>query len=189
MPTKKPKSIHQLKVTLLETEPAIWRRFQVQSDVTLHKLATVINAAMGWEGYHIHEFIIGKDVWGPELNIDDDFGEGPKNDQDTTLEKVAPRTRCTFKYQYDGGDCWMHKVVVEGVLEPVPKQRYPVCLDGGRACPPEDCGGIPGYANFLDAISDRSHPDHENLLEWIGGKFDPEAFDVAKVNQRLRALR
>lgn len=189
MPTKKPKSIHQLKVTLLDAEPAVWRRIQVRSNVTLKTLASVLNAAMGWEGYHIHEFRMGKEVWGPALDMSDDLADCIEDDRDATLEKIAPRKRSTFKYQYDGGDCWLHKVVVEAVLEPAPKQRYPVCLDGALACPPEDCGGIPGYFNLLDAIADRSHPDHEDLLEWVGDKFDPEAFDVALVNKRLRALR
>jgi hypothetical protein len=104
------------------------------------------------------------------------------------LDKVAPRKRSVLKYLYDGGDCWMHKVVVEDIVEPEPKRSYPVCLEGERACPPEDCGGTPGYYDLLDAMADRKHPEHKNLTEWLGGKFDPEKFDLREVNKALRKI-
>lgn len=187
--TKKASPIYQLKITLLETKPPIWRRILVESEVTLAKLSTVINAAMGWAGYHIHEFQVGKDVWGPPLDDDEDFGIEMKDHASTTLEKVAPRIRSVLKYQYDGGDCWMHKVVVEGILEPTAKQQYPFCLEGQRACPPEDCGGTPGFYDLLDALADPHHPDHRSLTEWVGGKYDAEAFDLKEVNEALHRIK
>jgi Plasmid pRiA4b ORF-3-like protein len=180
------KSIYQLKVTLLETEPPIWRRVLVDGSATLAKLATIINAAMGWEGYHLHEFRVGKEVWGPPSEFGDDFGGGPKDHRRTTLARVAPRKRSSLKYQYDGGDCWMHHVVVEDVLAPAAKQRYPVCLEGERACPPEDCGGISGFYHLLEALADEEHPDHGHFTDWIDGEFDPLAFDLEAVNKALR---
>ncbi len=185
---KKASPIYQLKVTLLDTEPPIWRRILVEGDVTLAKLSTVINDAMGWAGYHIHEFHVGKDIWGPPLNIDDDFGFEMKDHAKTTLDKVAPRKRSVLKYLYDGGDCWMHKVVVEDIVDAEPKRDYPVCLEGERACPPEDCGGTPGFYDMLDAMADRKHPEHKNLTEWLGGKFDSQKFNLREVNKSLRKL-
>ena len=189
MPTKRPQSVHQLKITLLGSAPAIWRRLPVTSDVTLHALAAVINGAMGWQSYHLHEFHRGQDIWGPALNVDEDLGYEAKDDRKTTLAQVAPRKRSVLKYEYDSGDGWLHKIVVEDVLAPAPQQRYPDCLDGSHACPPEDCGGIPGYADFLAAISDPGHPEHDAMVTWIGGPFDPAMFEVATAHLRLRGLR
>jgi hypothetical protein len=90
--------------------------------------------------------------------------------------------------EYDFGDSWLHEILVEKILPREPDARYPRCLTGKRACPPEDCGGIWGYADFLDAIRDPNHPEHEAMLEWIGDDFDPEAFDLQTVNQELGAL-
>ena len=146
---------------------------------------------MGWDGYHIHEFRVGKEVWGPPLEFDDYFDDAskPKDHRRTTLAKVASRKHSLLKYQYDGGDCWMHNVFVEDVLAPEPEQCYPVCLEGKRACPPEDCGGIPGFYDLLEALADKKHPDHEHLTEWVGGEFDPKALNLDEVNRELKSLQ
>ena len=185
---KKKIPLYQLKVTLLGTEPPIWRRLLVEGNVTLAKLATILNTAMGWQGYHLHEFRVGKEMWGPPMPIDDRFGYEPGDDGAATLEEVAPSKRSAIKYQYDAGDCWMHRIVVEDIIDPDLKQKYPACVDGQRACPPEDCGGTPGFYNLLDALADPKHPDHAHLSEWLGGEYDAEAFDVAKVDESLRRV-
>ena len=123
------------------------------------------------------------------MEFADDFGDAPKDHRRTTLAKVAPRKRSSLTYQYDGGDCWMHNVFVEDVLAPEPEQCYPVCLEGKRACPPEDCGGIPGFYDLLEALADKKHPDHEHLTEWVGGEFDPKALNLDEVNRALRSQR
>ena len=187
MATKK-SPVYLLKVTLLETKPPIWRRLLVEGNVTLARLATIVNSAMGWQGYHLHEFRVGKEVWGPPMPVDDRFGYQPRDDGATTLEAVAPRKPSAIKYQYDAGDCWMHRIVVEEILDPDPKQKHPACTGGQRACPPEDCGGTPGFYNLLDALADPQHPDHAQLSEWLGRGFDPEAFDLERVNESLRRL-
>ena len=94
-----------------------------------------------------------------------------------------------FRYNYDFGDNWVHILAVEKMLPAEEVVRYPICLAGVRACPPEDVGGLPGYENFLEAMRDPKHPEHTEYLEWISGRFDPEAFDVDEVNRRLRRLR
>jgi hypothetical protein len=101
---------------------------------------------------------------------------------------ILARKGAHFTYTYDFGDDWVHDLVVEEVAPPEAGVSYPCVLDGARACPPEDVGGTPGYENFLHAIRDRKHPEHEDMMEWIGGRFDPEKFDVAKANRRLRLL-
>jgi hypothetical protein len=106
-----------------------------------------------------------------------------------TLGQVAPREGLKFRYEYDFGDGWLHQVLVEKVLPPEPGQSYPVCVKGRRACPPEDVGGMWGYQDFLEAIQDPNHEEHEEYLEWVGGEFDPEAFDLDGVNVALSDLQ
>ena len=106
-----------------------------------------------------------------------------------TLGEIAPIAGRRFRYVYDLGDGWMHDILVEAIQAPKTPLKYPVCLAGERACPPEDCGRLPGYAALLETLSDPTHPEHEDMVEWVGGGFDPEAFDLAKVNRKLRLLK
>jgi hypothetical protein len=118
-----------------------------------------------------------------------DYGLEMRDERGVKLSQIASGEGFTFRYEYDFGDSWLHNLVVEGVLGPEPGQRYPVCVEGERACPPEDVGGVWGYEMFLEAIGDPGHPEHERFLEWIGGEFDAEEFDLDAVNAALRALR
>lgn len=181
----KPDSVYQLKVALLESEPPIWRRLQVPGKVTLGELHYVLQAAMGWTNSHLHQFTVDKvDYSDPEFQL-----EEAQDEYEVTLSRIAPRAGSVLVYQYDFGDSWMHEVRVEKILPPEPGQRYPVCLVGERACPPEDCGGVWGYEEFLEAIRDPEHEEHEDLLDWIGGSFDPEGFDLNEVNRELKRIR
>jgi len=168
--------------------PPIWRRVQVPSDLTLAKLHRVIQAVMGWYDSHLHQFIVGKTYYGvPSL---DEFSELElKDERKARLDQILSRSKQKIVYEYDFGDSWEHEIVLEKILAPDSRTRYPACLGGARACPPEDCGGVGGYANFLEAISDPDHEEHEEMLEWIGGEFDPEQFDVDLVNQGLKTIR
>lgn len=182
--------IYQIKVTLLDSRPSIWRRLRVPADITLGDLHGVLQVAMGWQESHMHQFIDpdGNRYSRPRLGLED-----ARDETRTTLRQVAPKAKARIAYEYDFGDSWEHLVEVEKVLPPTPGERYPLCVDGKRAGPPEDCGGVWGYEEFLKAIRDENHPDHEDMLEWIGadepGDFDPEAFDVERVNRQLRRLR
>ena len=174
--------IYQLKVTLQGSKPPIWRRIQVPASISLPQLHTTIQTAMGWLGGHMHQFTIAGVSYGTP---DPEFGQEMRDEARVKLERVITAEKERFIYEYDFGDSWNHVVLLEKILHPAPGVQYPLCLTGKRACPPEDVGGVWGYANFLEAIGNADHPEHEELLEWHGGEFDPEAFSRDEVNRRL----
>jgi hypothetical protein len=181
--------VYQFKVTLLQSYPPIWRRFQVM-DCTLDDLHGHIQTAMGWTNSHLHDFKIkGKSYGHPELmqeNFDEfDYGDST----DTKLSDVLPKggRRFRFEYQYDFGDSWQHEVMFEGMKPAAPRGRYPLCVEGARACPPEDVGGVWGYEDFVAAMTDKRHESHRDLREWFGRRrFDPEKFDPAAATREMR---
>jgi hypothetical protein len=178
--------VYQIKVTLEDSKPPIWRRILVRSDVTLEKLHYIIQVAMGWTDSHLHQFIVGQTYFGePHL----DYGFEMQDERRVKLNQVAPGEGAKFRYEYDFGDGWLHMLLVEKVLAPEPGQQYPVCVKGKRACPPEDVGGVWGYEEFLETIQNPDHPEHEDYLEWVGGEFYPEEFDLDETNEILHGLR
>lgn len=193
MPAKKtwaPQEIYQIKVTLLDSSPPIWRRLLVPAGLTLEQLHHVLQAAMGWEDDHLHEFSSGSRRFG-RPNPDDRFmGVSDAEDERTVqLFTVLRRVGAKMLYTYDFGDGWEHGIVLEKRLPVDPAMTYPVCTDGRRACPPEDCGGIGGFYDLLDAISDPSHDRHEEQRDWLGDDFDPEAFSIDNVNRMITPTR
>jgi hypothetical protein len=185
--TKTPAQVYQLKIDLKDIKPPIWRRVQTK-DCTLAKLHDLIQTCMGWDDYHLHEFEIRGERYGDPRQWEGDFGDGTEVGKEgkVRLSQLADQGIKKISYTYDMGDNWEHVVQIEKVLAAEPGVRYPRCIAGERACPPEDCGGPWGYGDFLEAILDPKHEQHEELLEWAGGEFDPEAFDVEEVNARLR---
>ncbi|CAE6934876.1 hypothetical protein R69927_07371 [Paraburkholderia domus] len=182
-----PEFVYQLRVELLGLRPAIWRQILVRGSVGLSRLHVILLMTMGWDGGHVHEYVIGGKNYG---EVDPFFrpdvpDDPPVLDEAKATLAVVLGDRKLFTYIYDFGDNWQHRVKVEKILPPDPDLRSPICLAGRNACPPEDVGGGPGYIGFLEAITDPSHEDHEQLLECCGGSFDPDAFDVAAVNERL----
>jgi hypothetical protein len=177
--------IYELKLEMLEVEPLIWRRLLVPGSITLAQLHEVIQTAMGWTNSHLHEFIVGEHIYSdPEFEIDE-----ARSEYRYSLARLAPRVRNTITYLYDFGDGWEHQIRVEAIIEN--DTRYPgkpVCLAGARNCPPEDCGGPWGYQNFIKAIGNKKHKEHKELIEWVGGSFDPEHFDLDEVNHLLRKI-
>jgi Plasmid pRiA4b ORF-3-like protein len=194
MPTaktiEKSRQIYQIKVTLLYTEPPIWRRLLVPANLTLEQLHNVLQIAMGWENCHMHDFRIGQQRYGTPDPLELAFG-GPRTASERTarLFNVLDRVGSKAAYTYDFGDSWEHRITVEKLLAPQPGRAYPACLAGERQGPPEDCGGIPGFYNLLEAIGDPEHEDHDERLEWLGGDFDPDAFSVDEVNRQLERLQ
>jgi len=179
--------IYQLRVELLDVTPIIWRRVLVPGSIKLHRLHGVLQWTMGWAGGHLHEFVIDYDHYGEP---DPYFNEPPRLQPDNRFTLAAALgTRKEFLYLYDYGDGWEHRVSVEQILPADPALKLPQCLDGANACPPEDVGGPPGYADFLAAIGDPDHEEHAAMLEWCGGAFDPTAFDPVAVNESLRRFK
>ncbi|HHN93518.1 MAG TPA: plasmid pRiA4b ORF-3 family protein [Anaerolineae bacterium] len=172
--------IYRLKITLRDSKPPIWRRVLVPGSTTLSDLHWIIQAVMGWYNAHLHQFIIG-----PAYYSDPQFELDALDESQVRLEEIAEEGT-KFTYEYDFGDDWEHIILVEKVQPPEPGVEYPVCIKGRRACPPEDVGGMWGYYEFLEAIGDPNHPEHEEYLEWIGEDFDPAAFSLEETNARLR---
>jgi hypothetical protein len=185
MSPRGPTSIHQVTVTLLGIKPPIWRRLEVASSINLRRLHDVIQEAMGWTQSHLYRFEVGDVEFGEP---DPEFGLPVRSAKATPLRKIAPQPGAAFLYEYDFGDSWEHRIDVEKVLPPERGVTYPRCIAGKRACPPEDCGGVWGYEHLLEVIRDPAHPEHEEMLEWVGGAFDPEAFDLRAVNETLAHL-
>jgi hypothetical protein len=178
--------VYQLKITLKGSKPPIWRRVMVPGKFSLYRLHHVIQMVMGWTDDHLHQFIIDGEYY--SIPSPDDW-EPVIDERRYALNRIAPNEKRKFVYQYDFGDNWEHDILVEKILPPEKDSKYPVCLKGKRACPPEDIGGMWGYEDFLEAISDPGHEQHAFYLEWIGGEFDPEEFNLDVINQTLQGLK
>jgi hypothetical protein len=183
--TKPITSIHQVRISLKNISPPVWRRIQVPSDITLVRLHHILQIVMPWQDCHLHQFVLPDVTYAIPDPEDDHFDFHPKDERRAKLGKVLPEIGNGMVYEYDFGDGWAHKIVVEKVQPPQEGVRYPRCISGRRACPPEDCGGPYGYPEFVAAIQDPRHPDHGDMLAWIGGGFDPEEFDLEETNLAL----
>lgn len=181
------KSIYQIKVTLKDSKPTIWRRFLVGNNVTLHELHNILQTVMGWTNSHLHHFIIKGEYYSEPF--DEDFEVETKDESRYKLDQFVGGEGFKFRYEYDFGDSWMHGLIVEKILPFEKGGHYPVCIKGKRACPPEDVGGMWGYEDFLEAIANPNHPERKEMLEWIGADFDPEYFNLDEINNRLHHMR
>lgn len=179
---------YQVRVSLFDIEPEVWRRIIVPADIKLGKLSLVIQAAMGWTNSHLHQFKVGPVRYSdPRFELEIDHEDETK----VRLQHIVPISPGSFIYEYDFGDSWNHVVVVEEEWPAeIDERELPCCVNGARACPPEDVGGSIGYGEFLEAFLDPGHEDHEQMVTWAGDEFDPEAFDVEEADQRVaRAVR
>ena len=178
----------QLKVELQGVRPKVWRRVLVPSSIRLPKLHVVLLRAMGWDGGHLHEFEFAEGRYGVP---DPDWPDESLDDESKVTLNKALGYSATFNWTYDFGDNWTHRIKVERV-DTMPaelKLQFPMCLAGAGACPPEDVGGAPGYADFLRAIADPEHPEHDDMTAWIGRPFDPNAFNVQEAQDRLYEIK
>ena len=176
-------SVYQLKILLRDSKPPIWRRIQILSDTSLAALHPILQVVMGWSNTHLHQFEVGDLIYGPPDPNIPDFDV--IDEKDAVLSEIVSRLNQKFVYEYDFGDDWRHLITLEKILAPQDGVNYPVCVAGRRACPPEDIGGIFSYSGFLDAITDPEHPEHSDMLSWVGGRFAPDAFDRDEVNRLL----
>jgi len=182
--------IYQIKVTLKGVRPPIWRRIQVSSNTSLAHFHDILQVTMGWLGGHLHMFTASGESYSsaPFYDPDPSFLQelGAKDGNHVKLNKLVAGEDYKMLYEYDFGDGWEHVVLVEKILPMTPDAKLPVCIKGKRACPPEDVGGTWGYEEFLEAIKDPNHPEHEMYAEWLDNDFDPEVFDKDVVNTMLQ---
>jgi hypothetical protein len=190
-------SSYTLTVTLAHIRPKIWRQLRVPGHFTLGQLHDVLQVAFEWQDRHLHDFEVGAQHYGAchpdderELSDEDDF----------TVAQALPHKSSTIRYIYDLGDAWIHNITVDDIEDEPPTHRARslssrgptssvACLAGARAAPPESCGGPFAYLEFVEAISSPAHPRHDELLEWIGGMFDPEEFSLREINEGLARFR
>ena len=170
---------------LADINPVVWRRVLVPGAVRMAKLSEMLLATMGWTNSHLHAFRVGDKRYGMCL---DEYPEEEIDEKDVTVLQ-ALREEQRFVYDYDFGDGWEHDVVIEELTWSYFGLKFGVCIDGQDACPPEDVGGAGGYEEFLDAVSDPKHEEHESYLEWVGGSFNPTDFDLAATNAALQRVR
>ncbi len=177
-------SIIRVSITLLDVDPAIWRRIEAPAIMTLEGLHDVIQVLMGWADYHLHHFQFGDVMYGVPASDDHEMNDGRK----VQLWTLVDDGERTFQYLYDYGDGWCCILVLEAVAPVRSGVSYPRITEGARRGPPEDVGGPWGYAEFLEAIADPKHERHKELVEWSGGDFDPQQFDIDEINRRLASL-
>ena len=171
--------IATIRIELRHTDPLIWRQVEVPTSITLKVLHDIIQAVMGWFDYHLWEFRIGKQRYG--LPMDDDWGTEPRIAAGKVrLRDVLKPRKTIIDYTYDFGDSWEHRLTVTDVGTGQPDVSYPRYIGGESNGPPEDCGGIPGFYELLEAISDPTHPSHAHLKEWAGD-YDPDTFDALPI--------
>jgi hypothetical protein len=188
----KPVPLYQLRVDLDGAEPAVWRRLLVRRDVNLSLLHAALQVAMGWSNSHLHQFVIERKRYSTSY-----VGQHVYADQEPDLEEaefmlcnVVKREQAQFVYEYDFGDCWLHLLTVEKIIRSGgPVCNVALCIDGENACPPDDCGGIGGYAELLRIIRNPKHEEYTTMRTWLGGPFDPLAFDLAHTNKWLQKLK
>jgi hypothetical protein len=182
--------IIQLKITLKNSSPPIWRRVLVYKQMNFHDLHYIIQKVMGWENDHLWEFKFKNQRIGIIDDEPEDFGFFEEDEiadaEELQLDEIISRPKEKFDYEYDFGDSWHHEILVEKFLPYDKKTKYPICIKGKLNCPPEDCGGLWGYYNLLEAIEDKNHPEHKDMLEWLGGEYNKDYFNLEETNNKLR---
>jgi hypothetical protein len=169
---------YTLKIELNHSVPKIWRRVVVSPDTSLEKLHWIIQITMGWTNSHLHQFIHGKKKYAPK----DLYIENTQDSDDIRLSSILKNEKDKFYYEYDFGDSWKHTITLEKIIEGEKGLLIPRCTGGRNNCPPEDCGGIAGYATLLNILTNPDHEDFEETLEWLEEDFDPYYFDIEEIN-------
>jgi hypothetical protein len=176
------KEIYQLQIVLNNSNPKIWRRILVYPDTLLVDLHRIIQTVMGWTNSHLHLFSDNKNVYSPiEFEV-----EGAKNSRLIRLSRILKKENEKILYEYDFGDGWEHDIILEKILMDDNIKQIPKCVEGERNCPPEDCGGIGGYENLLETISNPKNEEYEEIINWLGAKYDPDYFNRDKINKNHR---
>lgn len=184
---KRFKQVYQFKITLKDIRPPVWRRIQVPKNYTFWDLHVAIQDAMGWLDSHLHAFFVQnpKTDFSEQIGIpDDDIGWSDRSvlpGWERKISEYFSLKNSEALYVYDFGDDWAHNVKLEKILPREKGVDYPLCIKGKRACPPEDCGGLPGYLDLLEILSDPKHEEYEETVDWLGEGFDPEHFKPEEI--------
>lgn len=195
--TKTDPWVYELRITLQEIRPPIWRLIQVPSTLRLCCLHDALQAVIGWTDSHLHRFEKDGKNWGVPEHLEDD-GIDIIDESRTKVSDILTTPGDSMLYVYDFGDNWRHSVVLEKILPASATMVRPVCIAGERHCPPEDVGGVPGYQEFLEVVFDPSHEEFDHCVQWAGGpspvnqsvgRFQPEEFDLQAVNAALSRMR
>jgi hypothetical protein len=185
VPTPPPQTVLQVRITIEDVVPTVWRGLLMPGAVSLAKMHRMFQTAVGWTDSHLHAFTMGNQRYGIHF---DDYPEDEIDENEVTVMRAVGEHR-RFSYEYDFGDSWEHTVVVDEVTTSTRGLKFAVCIDGQNACPPEDCGGVGGYAELLESLADPGHQDHDRAVQWVGDSFDPTFFDLVSVNVALQHLR
>ena len=177
--------IFQIKITLIGvSKPRVWRRVLVPAEIRIDRFHEVIQVAMGWLDYHMHVFATDSAEFGV---VDSELGH--RDERTATLAQLVHDPGDRIRYTYDFGDGWEHDIVLEKVLAAEPGTPYPSCLVGKSASPPEDCGGVWGYAHLREVLADPTAQEHDEMLEWLelesAAEFDPAIVDIDAINESL----
>ena len=164
------KEIIQMKISLDGIRPQIWRRFIVESSISLEKLHEIIQIVMGWDNCHLYSFSIG----------------GDETSKKMTLKDLGLREKGMIGYVYDFGDNWEHTIIVEKITSSDKKIETPRCIAGARNCPPEDCGSVPGYEDVVEAMKKPKSRKAREYIEWFGDIYSPVRFDISEINNNLK---
>lgn len=188
--SKKPARAMRFRITLNGIEPPIWRMIDVPETYSFWDLHVAIQDSMGWLDYHLHSFNPPRRHGRIKSKVgipDDEFDDGTVAGWEVPISNFFMEVGDTLEYEYDFGDGWCHEVILVGILLKEPSLKYPLCVDGRRACPPEDCAGIGGYEELLEVLADSSHEEHEGMVEWLKGHaknywpYKPDEFEPASV--------
>lgn len=185
---------YRIKVTLTDVEPVVWRRVEIASDVTLDQVHEILQTAMGWSNYHLHQFISGEDPHGRDVErylepMSIDEGMVGIDERQVRLDEVLVEPGDGLWYEYDFGDDWLHRLDLEQVRPRAAGEPPARCLDGANACPPEDCGGPPGYLRLVETLAEPPSPERDDLIDWLGRPFDPAEFDATGTDAALASGR
>ncbi|MFH0799510.1 MAG: plasmid pRiA4b ORF-3 family protein [Pseudomonadota bacterium] len=169
--------MYQFKISLVDSRPPIWRRVLVPRSFSFRELHKVIQGLFGWENCHMHDFYSGKAYRSSKIG------------KSWPLDRHFSRPKQKATYLYDFGDDWEHEIVFEKMAEAPKGVTHAICLDGANAAPPEDCGGLYGYYDILSVIQDEKHPEYGEMREWIGENFDPQLFEIERINKGLKRIK
>ena len=183
------KKTYQIQISLNNYRPKIWRRLLISSDLLLSDFHKIIQTSMGWTNSHLHQFIKNRTFYSARLYDDDLWDDMDNVDyKKIKISDLLKKEKEKIIYEYDFGDGWNHDIILEKILPHDHKLNHPVCLKGKMNCPPEDCGGVWGYSDMLEILKQPDHDEYESSMEWLGGEFDPEYFNMNEVNEMLKTI-